>query len=314
MGIKETPVNFRVYYKSMKDKYTALIKDNNERKENLLSESKDLKERIDKNIENYKKEFNINLSTIEEFNENRYIDGHFLRLAKGLFINRKNNYVLTSDLYDLLTLANIQNEIHTIIENNKKYDKIINISLKDYNNLLKTFYTEVHKHLILNGEGYKLSGHLGWICINRVKIKKVGTKINYVETKKNKEKLLAEGKRLYDETEAKWCEEHGIKYNGVDYRVFMDSEYYYEIPLINCTLENGRKYKLEPANYRGAEIRGKSNSDLIKESNNNKEYICNLSLDVRSKLNVCNEIDKMLYLKFIRNENQESINVAKTNR
>lgn len=314
MGIKETPVNFRVYYTSMKRKYTKLKEDNIEHKETLLKEIDKLQTEISKTADNYKKEFNVELDKIEEFKQNKYIDGKFLKLAKGLFINRKNDYVLTSELYSLLTLANNQKAIHDIDVYNKKYDKILNLKLSEYNELLRVFYTEVHKHLILNGEGYKFDGHLGWTCINRVKVSKPGSKINYVETKRNKERLIAEGKKIYDETEAKWCERNGLDYDGVDYRVFMENEYYYEYPLINCTLEDGRKYKLKPTNYIGSSIRNKTNEDMIKESNGNKEYICELPLDIRRKLNICIEIDKTLYLNFIRNENQKSINATKADR
>ena len=62
------------------------------------------------------------------------------------------------------------------------------------------------------------------------------------------------------------------------------------------------------SNYYGRSVRGKSNQQLIEECNYDKEKICELDLDVRAKLDLCLELDKILYTKFIRNENQKPSN------
>ena len=94
----------------------------------------------------------------------------------------------------------------------------------------------------------------------------------------------------------------------------MKNEYCYQIPLIGCKLPNGSKYKLHISDYRATSIRSKTNEDLIKEANGDLNKILEYPADLRLKLNLCNKIDKMLYLNFIRNENQEPINIAKTSR
>ena len=42
--------------------------------------------------------------------------------------------------------------------------------------------------------------------------------------------------------------------------------------------------------------------------------ICELPLDLKTKVTLCDKADKILYTKFIRNENQKPITFVKTNR
>lgn len=314
MAIKEVPITYRVYYKSMKDTYTQL-------RENAIAAKKDLTDLINesynticKNIETFEKEFNVNLNKYEEFRNNTYIDGKFLKVAKGLFINRNNNYTLVSDLFDLYNFARKQKELYNLNKDIELYDKILALNIKQYNEILKKFYYAVHKEMIIKGVGYVFEHPIGWTCINRCHITRQSCHIDYAATKKRKAQLIAEGKRLYNKEEAKWCKQNGIEYHAEDGRVYMNNEYCYEIPLCNCKLPNGTKYKLEVADYRGREVRGVTNEELAKKANNNLEEICKLSVDIRTKLNICNSVDKTLYLNFIRNENQEPLNITKVGR
>lgn len=311
MGIKETPTNFRVYHTNAKAVYTQLKKDAIEKYNKIKEDIAKLYDEICNNINLYKTEFGINLNDYDEFKTNTYTNGSFLKIAKGLFINRKDNYKIVADLFNLYSFALKQKELHIIDNNIKLYDKVINLSLKEYTTLLKTFYNKVHERMIVNGEGYVFEETIGWTCINRCHIVKQRPHINYVATKKRREELLKEGKRIYNKEEAEWCKKNGIEYNAVDPRVYMRNEYCYEIPLLGCKLPNGSKYKLDIADYRGQHLRGLTNEDLVKKYGDNLETICKLDLDVRTKLNLCNTINKMLYLNFIRNENQEPINIAK---
>ena len=314
MSIKETPTNFRVYYKSMINAYTQAKEDALRIKQDLIDEIAELRQSIVENIDMFKREFGVDLNEQKEFVDDKYTTGTFFKLAKGLFINRDNNYIIVSDLFDLYNYARKQKELNGINKDIELYNKILKISLHQYTDILKTFYNEVHKKLILDGCGYVFEGNIGWTCINRCHIQKARPHIDFAATKKRKAELKEQGKRLYNREEAEWCKKNGIEYDGVDGRVYLNDEYCYEIPLIDCKLPKGSKQKLTIADYRGRTLRGKSNEDIAKEYGNNKEAICELDLDIRTKLNICNEIDKMLYLNFIRNENQEPINAAKISR
>ena len=314
MGIKETPTNFRVYYKNLKDKYTVLKEKLIEEYNSKQQEEKVLYNDIKSNKDIYIDNFKINLFDYEEFVDNKYINGSLYQKAKTLFINRKEHHTIVNSLFDLFRFAKKQKELYELEKQINLCNKVIQLSLKDYTELLKVYYTEIHKLMILKGYGYVFSGLLGWICINRCRIKKAKPHIDYAATKKRKLALIAEGKRLYNKDEAAWCEQNGIEYNAVDSRVYMHNEYCYEIPLIGCKLNNGRKLKLVISDYRGSNIRGKSNEDLAHMCNNNLNDICELPVDLKTKLTICDSVDKILYTNFIRNENQEPINATKTDR
>lgn len=310
--IKEVPIGWNVYYKSMLDAYTQKKDEAFILLEDLRNSAKVLHEEIKSNKDIYKNEFNVDLFAYEEFVKNEYVNGDFLRVAKSAFLNRKNNYTLVSDLFDLYNLAKKQKDIYTIKKDIELYNNILDMDSKTYRKILNIFYSEVQKQLILKGKGYAFEGSLGWICINRCKVDKIKPSIDYAATKKKKEEIIAQGKKPYNQEEAKWCKEHNIEYDGVPYRVFQKLEYLYQVPIIDCRLPNGRKFKLELSDYRGPAVRGKTNEQLIEEADGDTEYICNLPLGLKAKLSICLKIDKTLYSNFIRNENQKPINATKT--
>lgn len=314
MGIKETPTNFRIYYKSMQEHYKSLKDEALVIKEDLISKIKNKYNNILNNIQIYKDNFGVDLNSYDEFVNNTYITGHLLRISKGMFINRSNNYELTAILYDLYNFAKTQKDLYDLNKDITKYEKLLNLSLKQYTEILRVYYTEVQKHLILEGEGYSFSNDIGWICINRCVIRKCKKMIDFAATRKREAELKKQGVRIYNKEEADWCRKNGIEYKAEDKRVFKNDEYCYEVPLIGCKLPNGTKLKLEITDYRHSSLRGKTNEELSKIANNNPKDICNLKIDMKTKLTLCDKADKILYTKFIRNENQESIAIRKANR
>ena len=305
MGIKETPTNIKVYYNSMKEAITRKHKETVEAFDSLKLLMSSNYEEIKSNIDVYKKDFKVDLTDYPEFIENRYIDGTFLKVAKGMFINRKNNYKLVADLFNLYNYTKKQKEKQDLICKIELYEKLLQLSLKEYTNIVRIYMTQVHKKMILDGEGYVFGENIGWICINRCLIGKHRPKLDYAATKKKKEEFIKAGKRIYNQEEAEWCKRNGIEYKAEDYRVFIDKEYCYEIPLLGCKLPDGTKYKLDISDYRHASVRGKSNDELIKECNNDTNKICELQVDLKTKLTMCDKTDKILYTKFIRNEAQQ---------
>ena len=70
--------------------------------------------------------------------------------------------------------------------------------MTEYCRILNVFYSEVHRQMILNGYGYSFEGSLGWICINRCHKVKSKPTIDFAATKKRKQEILAQGKKLYN--------------------------------------------------------------------------------------------------------------------
>lgn len=314
MGIKETPINFRIFYKRFKEYYEEKLEATREVYDDLVEEERANYEDVKSNIDVYKNEFKIDLMKYPEFVNNKYSEGKFHKVAKGLFINRNNNYELVTDLFNLYTVARQQKQLADLDKEKALYLKLTSLTLKQYTEYLRHYMTIVHKKLILEGGGYSLGQHIGWICINRCILVNPHPKLDFAATKKRKAELLAEGKRLFNKDEADFCKRNGLDYDGVDYRVYMKKEAVYEIPLLGCKLPNAGILQLEIADYRNTSTRGKTNQELIDNCKGNTEAICELPLDLKTKLTLCDQVDKILYTKFIRNENQEPSAARKANR
>ena len=314
MAIKEIPTNFRVYYR-------LFIEDNKQKLEDTLKQKEDLEESVRvkhstvsawKDV--YEKEFEVKLDNYDEFVNNKYSTGRFYKVAKGLFINKQNDYELVGDLFNLYELASKQKEIYDLKQDIVLFKKCIALSLKEYTEILRVYYTEVHKHLVLEGEGYAFSGELGWICVNRCIIDKKHPMLDYSATKKREKELLEKGERIYNKEEADWCLRNGIEYKAKDKRVFICNEYCYQIPLIDCKLPNARSLEFKVSDYRHRSCRGKTNDELIELCNRDIKKICELPVDLKTKVTLCDKVNKILYTKFIRNENQKPFTFTKTNR
>lgn len=314
MAIKETPTNFRCYYKKMRasitEKYNKLV---DEYGTTYVREKK-LYEELIKKIDKYKINHDIDLRSYKEFVENEYIDGTFYDDAKGLFINKKNNYKVIQPLYSLYKLAKMQKELHENHKTRRLYSKMLSLNLKQYAKVLETFYNEVHKKLIIEGCGYMFEDNIGWLCINRCKVVQGNRKLlDFQATKKNKEKLLAEGKRLWNKTEYEYAKSLGLDYDGVDYRKYVEAEYCYEFALLDTKLKLDDKIRFEPC-ARRSHIEGRTDEQVIADCDNDLNKICELQIDVKRKLNLCIKTNDLLYLNFIRNESQQSAHTPKANR
>lgn len=311
MGIKETPVDSKTYYKLMKKSFAERIEEIELKLEEYVKTQHDVRKEIINNITKYKDKFDINLTDYDEFVVDKYISGKFLKVCNGAYLNKDNDYELVTDLYILLCYAKNQKEIYDLQAELELRTKAINLSLKAYTELLRTYYTQVHKELILNGKGYAFSGKTGWTCINRCVLRKNKRMIDFNATRKREAELKKQGKRIYNKEEAEWCERNNIKYEAEDKRVFRNDEYCYEIPLIGCKFPRGSKHKLTICDYRHTSVRGKTNAQIVEECNGDTNVICELPVDLKTKLTLCDIADKLLYLKFIRNEAQKSLATTK---
>lgn len=305
MAVKDVPVGVRQYCKFMRDAFGKKRKDALAKIDNLNKKIKVEHDEIKSNLEIYKNTCSVNLLDYDEFVNNKYTEGTFFKLAKGMYMNRSNNYELVSDLFNVYNLASHQKQISELEKEITLYDKCLALKVNEYCKILRTFYNEVHKQMLINGYGYVYTGRLGWICINRVLIHNSKRKyIDWAATRKREAELKAQGKRIFNKTEADWCARNGIEYKAEDKRVYLNAECYYELCLLRCTLPGANKFVPEYTDRRANELRGKTNQDLIDDCHNNLEEIVKLSLDLKTKIALCNKVDPLLYTKFIRNENQ----------
>lgn len=312
--IKPMPVHVREYYKAMKEAYAQKKEKALEERESLISEVDVIQQDIMEHHEDYNK-YNINLFDYPEFVNNFYKDGSFLKMCKGAYLNKSNDYTLTADLFNLYKLAEKQHRIYELKVQLELYNKILSIKVNEYTFYLRTFFNEVHKKMIINGYAYRFGNGLGDVIINRVRLhKKTRPRINWAETKKNRAEIIARGGKLYNKEEAEWCEKNGIKYEAEQDLVFLNNEYFYEVFMTNQMYKNAYSCSFTPQDYRSVDVRGKSNAQLIEECDRDLNKICELPVDMKTKLHMCVEVDKMLYTNFIRNEGQTSYKYSEASR
>ena len=312
MGIKEVSISYRSYFKTMRNSIRPKYEEAISLYEKKLAEEKEFYNAVKSRLEIYKSSYKINLMDYNEFVENSYKTGIFYDTCKTLFINRKKNYVATSPSYTLYKLARLQKELHELKHQIAVWEKMLDLTMEEYRRVLKAFYDEVHKKMIIDGCGYAFEQPLGWVCINRCKVITNRKKLDFQGTKRNKEKLLAEGKRLWNKEEAEYAASIGADYNGVDYRVYLNAEYVYEFPIIGCRLTRDSYRFYIPQSSRHS--REHTEEEFIELCNKDKEKICELNTDLKYKLKLCLKVDDLLYLNFIRNEAQQSAHTKKTNR
>ena len=299
-SIKIKPIGIRDYYLNFKDVYARRI-------QVALIENDRLKEEIDrkrKELLPYVSMFKFPVIDDAEFQQNKYINGRLITAAIGLYSDVRTTPAVNGYCFRLLSLAKAQKQFHDNIIIIRKASKLKDLTYSEYRNILKVFYYEVQKQMILNGYGYVLEGNLGWLCLARVKVNKEGKKktIDFAATARSKKELLEKGERIYNKEEAKWCEDNHVVYNGIDYKVYKNDEFYYDYRLLDCKLPNGRLFKIKATDSRAVKYRGLTNEDIIKEDNKDVNKIIARDLDIKTKLTLCLKCDETLYTKFIRHE------------
>ena len=126
----------------------------------------------------------------------------------------------------------------------------------------------------------------------------------FKQLKRNKEKLIAEGKQIYNKEDAEYCRQHGIEYDAVDATVYKADEVWYEYCLLGSKIQ-GRNLCFKTIDTKDIKLRQYSNEELLKLANNDVNKIMDLDVSMKHKFVLCIQADKTLYTKFIRNEEQK---------
>ena len=314
LGIVEKPTWYREYYSLFTRRLNAEYASLNNECEEIERELKRLKEELLDNIGIFSKYCKFNLLGYAGFTLIDPNDKEFIEDSKRLFIHYSRNETVKTQVLKIYSYAKKLEKFNEKIKRLAIVRRCSDLSIRQYNDLLKIYMTKVHEELVLNGNGYVMSPVLGTICISRCKLDNPRKKLNFKATKANKEKILNDGGRLYDKDEAEFCAVNGIDYDGKDYRVYLDKTHVYEIPLLYAKFKNAQSAEFKVADYRGNKIRGKTNEDLNRECEGDNKKVIKLPLDFRTKLNICLQNDKMLYSKFIRNAAQQPIASSKAYR
>ena len=299
----EKPISTKQYFNSMQFAFKMALQTMFVEKDKLEAECKGKR---DKFVE-WLSEFKTNLADYPEFVEDRYINGRILTTLGILYRDENINNETRAKLLEIINYFKAKKRIAEIDRCKVSYQKCLKLNHKQYLHIIKTFYTKIQEYL-LQGYGYVYDNRIGWICFNRnLYRQRESNVLDYAKTKANKKRLIEQGVHLWNKAEEEWAKANGLPYNGVDYRIFRKPEAIYELPLLDCTLPNAYILKFKKVNYRPAQYAGITNEQLLKQTGGDVNEIYKLNIDLKTKLSLCLEADKLLYTKFIRNENQESV-------
>ena len=191
-----------------------------------------------------------------------------------------------------------------------KIRKMINIT--DYKKLVYKFYNYGVAKCILEGNGYKFAGGLGTIVCNRWKVLSDKKVIDFHATNRKKKEIIAAGLKPYDKEEAEIYKLRGMKYDGVDYKVYKSNDYYYEFKLIDNSRYKNVNIKFERKDRIDFKYRGMSQGEIAAICKT-ADDIYRTKFDMRFKLGILLAFEPMSYLNFIRNAEQKEYSLGAHN-
>lgn len=251
--------------------------------------------------------FNINLDKYEiewinsSYNpeEKLYKKVYNLLITLGIDINK-------SALIQLTKYCTILKKEHQYNRSIELAEKRSNLRYTEYNAYVKKYYDTVHK-CCLEGFGYRFANGIGTYCINRWRLDinnaKFKRKLDFAATTNKKKELLKQGYKLYDAEEAALYAKKGIPYDGVDYRVWIETSHYYDITFIKSKLfTNNLDY--QRTEYVNKDYRGLSYKEIADKYVKNIDDIYKLQVDIKYKLNILLYLYPLKYVNFIRTLNE----------
>lgn len=272
-------------------------------------EAKKIKEElyayIDERKDVLKNAYNIDVTKHDsEWNKKTYTDTE--TLYNKLIKASRLSYESDSNRVVLLQAIKYCN----ILRNEYKFTQLTNLSYKrknlkftEYREYLRRYFIKVHK-CVLEGMGYDFSYGIGIFTANRWRVDNAKRKLDHNETNKRKKELLAKGIKLFDKLEAEWYKERNIPYDGVDYRVFINTDHLYEFRFYNTRIFTGTKLNYKHTEYVNAKLKGMPFKEIADKYCKSLEDIYNLPVDIRVKLNILLYLYPNKYLIFIRNVEQ----------
>ncbi len=298
-GVRLNPISMSKYLQDMKDAFTLEL----ERARLSYDELADNIAEKRSKIVPYVDSFALPVIDYPEFQQNKYINGRLENAAKGMYEDKRNDLEHKHLCFRLVAYAVDLRKMNELEQTMKLYEKCIALKFVEYRNMIGIFYNKVQEVLILKAHGYRLEGKLGFVCINRVL--NTGCKIcDFMATSRYKKELKAKGIRIWNREEAEFAKANGLEYDAVDPRIYKADESWYELALCGCGLPRAYGYRLNMVDYRATRIRQYNNDGLLKLTGGDKEKICQLPVSLKIKLALCLRVDKLMYTKFVRNENQ----------
>ena len=274
-----------------------------------LAKSKEHKEELIKYLEEnkvfYKYHLNIDLDayniewTSKKFDKEESLFKHTVKLLKS-----ESDTSNRSKIIQVIKYCHILKSIHSIQTKMDFSLKCKNMKFREFEEYVHTYYNKVNE-VILRGDGYRFSNGIGTYVCNYWKfdltLSRKNKHLDRRATAIRKKELKDKGVKLYNANEAHWYKVRGIPYDGVDYRVYLDKDYFYEFTIIHSKLMPNSNVQFELVDTINKKFRGMSHQELAKKFVKTESDVHNIQVDPRVKLNLLNIHNPNIYLNFVRN-------------
>lgn len=220
--------------------------------------------------------------------------------------NRVNKMYRDSEFTDYRELVTLVLKWCSILNKERECLEYLYISsikadmnYNQYREYVFKYYSAIHKHM-LKGDGYKFAHGVGIVYVDRIQLTSSSRKIDFAKTKKRKEQLIAQGKKLFNKEEYDACVAAGKDYDGEDYRVFMDAKHFIKLPFINSHYFRGNGYDFRPTHTINEKYRGIDYPTLIERFCKTPDDIADLRVDIRTKVALLLMMDNTKCINFDR--------------
>ena len=218
------PAEFTVteYHQLFVNKYYNILEDNSKTLAKIIAEIKAIKVYLLQKTSVFKDIIKIDLDKYtKEIKEEQYdFDSDLYVRANDIFENNKypEHRTLIIQLIKYIEFLGKKYDIEQLTE---EYTKYCTMYRDDYTRLLKAYYCTIGNYMI-KGYGYKVSKGLGILYVEKFIWDKPRKVINLTESRKNKKRLILEGKKVYNRKDEYMAKLFGVEYNPEEYRVYKE--------------------------------------------------------------------------------------------
>lgn len=245
------------------------------------------------------------------YDDTNYDYGNLIDIARKEYaITNPNLKIKRNALFNLINLCISILRVRKSKQILSKIDTELSMPYKEWLTYVTRYYMQVQNEII-DGRAYSYGKSMGYISIYRVKNdsgRSYIKRIDYLATKERKAELIEQGVKIYDKDEETIYKEKGLVYDGVDYRVYLNEDYFYDLVLSGSKYPNSNKMKFNNIKFIGVPIReAKLDMKQIAEKYTIEE-IKELPIDLMYKARAIVLKESHLGLKYIRNNEQRIYN------
>lgn len=223
--------NVTEYHQLFVNKYFNILEENSIALAKVIAEIKASKQFILQKVDIIKNIFKIDFDKYtKELKEEQYdFDSDLYIKINDIFESNRypEHRVLIIQLIKYIEFLGKKYELEQVMEEYTKYSTMYR---EDYIKLLKAYYCMIGNYLI-KGYGYKISKGLGTIYIEKFVWDKPRKVINLTESRRNKKKLILEGKKVYNRKDEYMAKLFGVEYNPEEYRVYKEKSSGYRLKI-----------------------------------------------------------------------------------